>query len=55
MRTCRNCHWYLMTVACLYNHDMRLGLIGKCEHFMPYCKTEEEYKQALKEMEEDDG
>ena len=42
-----------MTVACLYNHDMRLGLIGKCEHFMPYCKTEEEYL-ALKIGGDDD-
>ena len=49
MSVCRDCHWYLMTCACLKRHDMKKGLIGECEHFMPYCKTEDEYRQALKE------
>lgn len=43
-KVCKNCHWYLMTTACLKRYDMRKGLIGLCEHFLPYCKTKEEFE-----------
>jgi hypothetical protein len=47
MNVCKDCHWYLMTCDCLKKRDMRKGLAGLCEWFMPYCKTEDDYKQAL--------
>jgi hypothetical protein len=56
MKRCRDCHWYLAhSNACLQStggpimaEKMRNGLIGNCSDFLPICKAEAEFREALK-------